>query len=438
MARQVLQIPDVPATLLQAATAAATYLPLTGGTLTGPLTVSGATGAVRFGPQDLSGDTYEVKNLDGNMLSLGPVGQTGDATLRVAWGETFLRGYLYFPGSSSDGIMWHAGENLFMFRQAANTLGLNGHFVGGSASGYDLGTLGRRWRDLHLGGAVRWGPGTAAADATIQRTGVGALRLDKYLGVGAAPAAWAASELGVVQVGTSAYRDSNVGFNTYYDGTNNRAIATGAALSLSHQSGQLYVYNAPSVAAGATQVFTLRQQMSAAGTLTLSPDAATNALSITGLGTLGPGHSTNLAIGASGSGGAVEIVSTGLVPYYDNYQALGVPTQRWATIYAVNPTIQTSHVSRKEGFARLDPPRCAEAVLETDWFEYDYKPAAGDDDAVFRHQRGYVLGSPEHKTHDLFGLADRYSASTHADLAVVACALQDALTRIAQLEARPA
>jgi len=56
------------------------------------------------------------------------------------------------------------------------------------------------------------------------------------------------------------------------------------------------------------------------------------------------------------------------------------------------------------------------------------------DSQTAREQKGYVLQSPDHKVHDLFGLSDRASASPQSDLAVVACALQDALRRLAVLE----
>ena len=56
--------------------------------------------------------------------------------------------------------------------------------------------------------------------------------------------------------------------------------------------------------------------------------------------------------------------------------------------------------------------------------------------APARSQRGYVLGSDQYKTADLFGLSDRASASVGSDLAVVACALQQALRDIADLKAQ--
>ena len=112
----------------------------------------------------------------------------------------------------------------------------------------------------------------------------------------------------------------------------------------------------------------------------------------------------------------------------------------------------------KRDFAPLDPAACVAAVAETDWLSFTYNPPApperGEDmddkawsvqqenyqkmlteTAPARRSKGYVLGSEEYQTADLFGTIDRTSGQVTADLAVVACALQDALKRIAALEA---
>jgi hypothetical protein len=132
--------------------------------------------------------------------------------------------------------------------------------------------------------------------------------------------------------------------------------------------------------------------------------------------------------------------------------ALGQPAKAWSTVYAVTGTIQPSHIDTKEHIQPLDPAACVEAVLGTQWWEFDYKPAPLPEDATdeqraehekyveesaaTRHQRGYVLGSSDHQTSDLFGMGDRKSASPQTDLAVVACALQQCLLEIAELKAR--
>ena len=149
-------------------------------------------------------------------------------------------------------------------------------------------------------------------------------------------------------------------------------------------------------------------------------------------------------------------------------------------LYLSGSVITPSVYTAKEDFAPLDPAECAAAVLETDWVSFAYKPPVyvepdpapeekvrrlrqqrgqgreevGADAKLeeskhhyaemlamgepARHQKGDVLQSLEHTTHALFGLSDRENASHGSDLAVVACALQSALQRIAALEANGA
>jgi len=178
------------------------------------------------------------------------------------------------------------------------------------------------------------------------------------------------------------------------------------------------------------------------------------------------------------AGSNITISASGTIVYGggDNNQHLGYSGNRWIDVWAVTGTIQTCSAEAKTGAAPLDGAACAEAVLGTDWVSFAYvdpvkpewyEPPAPDDeapearsarvaqyralreahDANFlkvvretahaRQQNGYVLGHPTFKTHDLFGLSDRKSATPQSDLGVVACALQNALQRIAALEARP-
>lgn len=153
-----------------------------------------------------------------------------------------------------------------------------------------------------------------------------------------------------------------------------------------------------------------------------------------------------------GSAGAI------VAPELDNKLICGGTGNRWVYVAAVAGGINTSHVSMKKNIAPLDPAACTEAVLETDWYSYEYIPPAppepepgesvrsrlekldvytkqAEASRFARAQNGYVLGSPAHRVHTLFGLSDREHASPSADLGVLGCALQSALTRIAQLEA---
>ena len=210
------------------------------------------------------------------------------------------------------------------------------------------------------------------------------------------------------------------------------------------------------------------------GTLVLTPSAGSSALVFAGgTGALdaSAGNPRLASLGAQnlelyGNGGFVH-------PTVDGAISLGAPSKKWATVYAATGAINTSTYEAKEDFAPLDPALCATAVLETDWVSFAFKAppppweaegapkeaaargeegagGAGGADAKAlvgaharmlletapaRRQKGYVLQSPEHQTHELFGLEDRSSASPGSDLAVVAAALQHALQRIAALEA---
>jgi len=182
-----------------------------------------------------------------------------------------------------------------------------------------------------------------------------------------------------------------------------------------------------------------------------------------------------------------DVASQLVGPNTTNFVNCGNPSRQWNGIYSYYGTLNPSTVDVKSDIAALDPEACAAAVLDTQWWSYslaelpepDFKalldgpdlpstrgadadtrlPMAGEDAGMtreqrqeqtkaimadrarvlpHRHQKGYVLGSADHKVSDLFGLPDRKYASPGSDLAVVACALQNALGRIAELEAKMA
>jgi len=197
------------------------------------------------------------------------------------------------------------------------------------------------------------------------------------------------------------------------------------------------------------------------------------------LGFFDNGGTTQMVISSAifgGGAGDIVIASYGAQfrPVDDATRNCGTSANRWAAVYSSGGVITSSTYDLKEDFAPLDPAVCAEAVLGTDWLDFTYRaptvdqingpseiPPEGDlatpkeraaidkqrlessarviaEGAVARRQKGYVLQSPDHKVHDLFGLIDRKSASPGSDLAVVACALQDVLRRLAALEGAPA
>jgi hypothetical protein len=226
---------------------------------------------------------------------------------------------------------------------------------------------------------------------------------------------------------------------------------------------------------GAFAAGTVKMRLGNNGDLIVYPDSGTpgtgqgfkggsNGLIVGPINPSGVGHlSLETGIGGGYAGNIYFTARGGTVsPSSDGANTLGGPSARWGQIYSTVASISTSHVSLKQDFAPLDSAACVGAVLETDWLSFEYKPTPPvlpdipEDDplrddkiasyrtvyeeqlaanASARKQKGYVLGSEEYHTADLFGQDDRYSASTHADLAVVACALQDALRRLAALEA---
>jgi hypothetical protein len=300
-------------------------------------------------------------------------------------------------------------------------------------------------------------------DASITRTGAKTLRVDTNLGVGVAPAAWHTARR-ALQVGAAGSLAANptVSFteladNSYLDAAAaQRALVTEAAARLVLQQGSMFVWTAPSVAAGAAQTFTQRLALAQNGTLTLTPDAGADALALPG----------NAVISTAGqmqfdarNGGHIYVNPTSgyFMGLSDNTKYLGHPSVRWATLYTVAAPVVGSSLDLKENITPLDPAACVASVLETDWVNYVYKaptpPERGegvedkDWDAQMqayqemlvagasgRRQKGYVLGSPDHAVGAEFGLPDRTNRSDGADLAVVACAVQDVLRRLAVLE----
>lgn len=159
------------------------------------------------------------------------------------------------------------------------------------------------------------------------------------------------------------------------------------------------------------------------------------------------------------AGGNIVVTSSGtyLHPTPDGGVYLGHPSYRYQTIYVVAAPVVGSSLDLKEDISPLDAEACVASVLATDWVDYAYKAPAPPDrgegvedkdwdaqmqayqdmlveTAAGRRQKGYILDSPDHAVGDQFGLPDRKNRSDGADLAVVACALQQALKRVAALE----
>jgi hypothetical protein len=359
----------------------------------------------------------------------------------------------------------------------------------------DLGSTSFRWRKLWATDADLSGALTFANDATakLSRPSAGALRVDTNLGVGVNPEAWN-TDARAIRVGNigALYASATSQYviladNHYYDAVGNKAITANPAALVMLNAGSLSVQTAPSVAAGAAQTFTTRAVLNTTGTLTLTPDAGQSAVdakqkisvamssaTVAGMsmvewagtasgypyGSIRPGlidiHNSQINVGwnleLDGGGNAV-------LPGRDNVVYLGYTNARWISAYITNGVTTGSHVDLKQDITPLDPLACAQAVLDTDWVNFTYKPpapserpagvsdeawaeqrAAQDkllaDTAPTRQQKGYVLGSPDWRVSDLFGLSDRKNRSDGADIGILGAALQQALRDIADLKAR--
>lgn len=564
MARQVLTLPDVPATLLTQAAGDARYQPvgayLTQATadvrylqLTGGSVLTGLLGPTTTNTRDLGTSALRWRKLW--TTDIDASNQINALYMTISGASATAR-RLYFQSSTIN--RWRVGATataeggsnagtdfaIGRFSDAAADLGDaltitratgNATFGGNLGVGVAPAAWGATYRAVQVGqrGAV-WadsaGPslwlsentyfdGTdrraiinaAASQVTLANGGflvgtapvVAAGAIQTYTtrltmdqagnaGLGATPSAWHPARI-ALQLGGAAALTGNAGSlgtqwseNNYLDASVvDRAIMTGVStkLSLGYVAGALTFSNAPSVAAGAAQTFTTRLSVGATGTTTLTPDAATAAL-VFGNGRLQDSgnpevytagaqmyfgrkasytylYGNSVIVGAAGGGA--------MYPDADGAYVFGLPGSRWATMYSTVGAINTSHVSTKENFAALDSASCAEAVLGTDWLSFDYKAPPAPEPApipegeteeeaavreeveaarqqqwaeseeagrIARHQNGYVLGSGEYQTADLFGLSDRTSANVNSDLAVVACALQHCLLEIAELKAR--
>jgi hypothetical protein len=333
---------------------------------------------------------------------------------------------------------------------------------------------------------LSFGPeGSGTIDATLARTGAGALRVDTLLGVGVNPAAWR-SDLRALQVGqVTALMDDGVAgayfaSNTYWDAAGNKALKAGDGAILLLGAGALSYSTAPPVAAGAAQTFTTRLALAQTGELT-------NSLAGGAIVTTGPGNGTNARLGSSASGSALELYGTSVLPFSNGGIPLGVAGWPWSAVYTTSGTVQPSSAAVKEDITPLDPVACYEAAKAVRWYDFRYQPPvytepepppdiaydASDSNEVkaekkvlrdafldesgatharmvvetapARHQRGFVfapvgeakddLGETLAPVPDLFGLDDRESTTPQADLATLGCAMQEIIRRLEALEA---
>lgn len=226
---------------------------------------------------------------------------------------------------------------------------------------------------------------SAAADVKMTLTSGG------NLGIGVTPDAANGSYLQFA----NGYFAGQYGFgkNSYFDGSNYKAIATGGA-TLIQGGDNLLFYTAASVSADANQTFVERLKLDSSGNLLVGKTSANsdtagfeaNASGFTAAtrsdgtvfvmdrlvsdGTILDFRKANTTVGGIGSisgsylyigdAGAVGMgfVSTAVRPTTDGANAdniydLGVSSVRWDDIFATNGTIQTSDANEKQDIAAL-------------------------------------------------------------------------------------
>jgi hypothetical protein len=461
------------------------YLQLTGGVLSGALTAPAVTIAAK--PVNVSPDSgnalvwrsngFYTSGSGGNVTVVNreeffPTTTSTTVTLAQAPDEVLSVSRNGVEQSATAGDYSIAGAVLtFSSAFAAGERVAVLSEVGTSVpvDAYDTTTADARF--VNVTGDNLTGPLTFGGDATLSRTGPGALRADSHLGVGVNPAAWW-SGLSALQLGQGAALRAHTGSaNTSL--VNNsvidpaiiaRAVVAGAGSQVNlNADGSVNVATAPSVAAGAAQTFTTRLAVAPTGTLTLTPDAGSAALVVGGSGQIN--STSNLFLHAP---------SQYVAPSGDNTIYLGGAGSRWITVYAVAGAINTSSREYKEGITPLDPVACYQAAKDVRWYDFAYLPPAYQEPepvegeeaetrearldeskaaylktvqetAPARHQRGFVFPTGDAKDEaggtlppvpDLFGLSDRRSTTPQADLATLGCALQHLINEFEAFKAQ--
>ena len=330
------------------------------------------------------------------------------------------------------------------------------------------------------------------ADATLSRTGPGALRLSGAANSGLevrATGALAGAHVGQVVPGPRLDATANLAFDgDELEPGGHRLRGRPPGAGGGHPAPDPYRRGG---ANPATPRLTNRLHLAPTGTLTLTPDTGVDGL------TVNVGGSGPFTVSRTGTDPLVYTGTAwlkhqggGVAPSGDNAMYHGFSSNRWIAVYAVNGTIQTSSREYKEGITPLDPAACYQAAKDVRWYEFAYLPPVYQEpepppDIVYdehdsnetkaekraareeaeagareayarmlvetapaRHQRGFVfpdgaeekdeLGGALPPVPDLFGLSDRQSTTPQADLATLGCALQEVMRRLEALEGAPA
>lgn len=465
MSRTVLTYPDLPPVMTQAA-ADTRYLRLTGGVLSGALGL----------------DVAAPAGVHGNHIAL-QIGKTGIVVSdrgAQSVGSIFYGNNLYFDGTANwktiinqAGGMWQFDQfGQVRFQQAAQTAPGTNVVLKERFLINTVGTLlptpdsGQRAISGGTGPLIVGNDqarGTGGLRFAVADAGGHVLQIDQWGAASFSPSAGDRQGVTSHSYGMGLGNGSGIGAQW-----TNAAMSPGTryvpqqGITGLHdaQYGTMQFWSHP---AGYSPMFTWRNptngwawmSMASNGGVSIMPEGGARPLLVGGDGRI----SSNTYMFLEG---AVMVGS-----WVHDAVSLGWGDRRWTQVVAANGTIQASAYEMKHDFAPLDPAVCVEAVEETDWVSFIYnepryvEPEPQDDEdttpglrdarleearerydqalvesAHYRKQKGYVLKSPTHRTHDLFGLADRENTSVASDLAVVACALQEVMRRLAAVEAR--
>jgi len=273
---------------LSTATAASTYLPLAGGTLTGALS---GTSATFSGNLNLQGSvTRNINFYDSSNTNINAqiqydqvASNSGQLLFGTNNGGTFAERMRIYP-EGQIGIKGAAATEAAyaLFTNDVNT-GFFNIFAGGSGT-------------ATKGIKLKVTSGSSTIDAmTITSSG--------QIGIGVTPSAWASS-YAVTQykggfVGTSASSFMYYGQNAYSDGSF-KYVANGFASNYAQDGGDHIFYTAPSGTAGNAITFTPRMTITSGGNVGIGTSSPLVALHILA-GTAGSSGRSRLAHGTSGA-----------------------------------------------------------------------------------------------------------------------------------------
>ena len=207
------------------------------------------------------------------LLVSGASTLTGNVGVGIASGTTLSGLTLFQVGSNASLTATTSGIGSFYFGNNAflNTSGSWQRINTGFASDYYQENGKHAWRTI----------GSGSAGSTFAYNQVMTLDASGNLGIGTAPNSGWASGYSVLQVGPAAYQmaysNTNIiGVNEYFDGSNFRAIQTGAAVKIEMYNDVFEFKRAASVTAGSIQTYSTSMVITSGGQVNINGSAASS------------------------------------------------------------------------------------------------------------------------------------------------------------------